>query len=272
MDAQDGRVVTSQARKDVEEAYDEEQLGGSKGVFLVIQMEGWFFFWPLDPRKEKHGIPTWRLGRWFSVSNLLIYFAGRFVGQIWSWFSLLALGVGSLESELDLFWGSRKSFKKKHWGTKGPWNFKPINWPIRSTQPSDLTIRRCFWIDMFWKGKVSGCCSCFFWFERSQGYLGLPLGVVCVGLEGQFCKNVSDTCTGFSTFWFSSLTDELGKPGQLFVWSQCWLDCKWEFVITGRICPAFKARVWLPPPGAMQSYSTRPFWPRYPHLTHTRSF
>lgn len=44
MDAQDGRVVTSQARKDVEEAYDEEQLGGSKGVFLVIQMEGRFHF------------------------------------------------------------------------------------------------------------------------------------------------------------------------------------------------------------------------------------
>lgn len=52
MDAQDGRVVTSQARKDVEEAYDEEQLGGSKGVFLVIQMEGCFYFWPRTPGKK----------------------------------------------------------------------------------------------------------------------------------------------------------------------------------------------------------------------------
>ncbi len=34
MDAQDGRVVTSHARKDVEEAYDEEQLGASKGVLV----------------------------------------------------------------------------------------------------------------------------------------------------------------------------------------------------------------------------------------------
>ena len=42
MDARDGRIVTSRARSDVEEAYDDEQSGGGKG-YLGLYL-GWHPF------------------------------------------------------------------------------------------------------------------------------------------------------------------------------------------------------------------------------------
>ena len=76
MDAQDGRVVTSRARKDVEEAYDEEQLGGSKGVFLVIQMEGWFLFLTFGPPERKTWNPNmkaWKMIFCFKFIDLFCW-------------------------------------------------------------------------------------------------------------------------------------------------------------------------------------------------------
>ena len=45
MDAQDGRIVTSQARRDVEDAYDDEIRGGGKGYLglLLGEISGWWF-------------------------------------------------------------------------------------------------------------------------------------------------------------------------------------------------------------------------------------
>ena len=41
MDAQDGRIVTSQARRDVEDAYDDEMRGGGKGYLGLLLGETW---------------------------------------------------------------------------------------------------------------------------------------------------------------------------------------------------------------------------------------